>query len=132
MKVTIQRPIEVEVINVRLKLPVRYQEEDMPNDFPLRKGDLWEAVISVDNGSIQGWPEGQSGSFYMKVCDEGTYTLLDERGAEIAAIKNDYVPNDLIPGEYGDYVHLEISEDGFVTNWPKSPQLDAFFDSDEA
>lgn len=112
---------------VRVTLAVRYDDDDIPYHFPLRIGDIWKADIDIDTGRITAWPEGESGRLHMKVCDEGTYELLDDSGAKIAAIENNYVPHGLIPGSYGDYVDLQIDETGTITNWPKSPNLDAFF-----
>lgn len=116
MKVTILKPVEVDIDRVRVLLPVRYGTEDIPADFPLRKGDTWSAEINMDDGSIIGWPEGKAGELYMKVVDEGAYWLLDAAGNAIYGIA-DYVPHAFIPGEYGDYVHLIINDEGRVTNW---------------
>lgn len=32
---------------------------------------------------------------------------------------------------YGDYVELEIDENGIITNWPKRPDISAFFGGDD-
>lgn len=125
MKAQVQKTVEVDVKSVVVDIPVRYEEEDIPNDFPLRVGDRWKATIDVETGQIHDWPQGKTGSFYMKVCDEGIYTLLDQEGNELAKIDEDYVPN-LIPGEYGDYVEFAIDENGIVTNWPKHPDFSNF------
>jgi hypothetical protein len=45
-------------------------------------------------------------------------------------VRDGYVPNDLVPGSYGDYVELSINEEGVITNWPKNPSVDEFFDED--
>lgn len=126
MKVQVTRHIEVDVKAVIIDIPVRYDEEDIPNDFPLREGDRWKATINVETGQIQDWPQGKSGSFDMKVCDEGTYTLIDQEGNEVAKIDEDYVPNGLVPGSYGDYVELDIDENGIVTNWKDHPDFSEF------
>lgn len=130
MKTTIKRPVEIEVAFVRMELPVRYGEEDIPNDFPLREGDMWRATVCIDNGEIQEWPKGKAGELHMKVCDSGVYILLNHCGEELDR-REDYVPNGLIPGEYGDYVELEINEQGVITNWPKRPRLTGFFGGEE-
>ena len=126
MKIHIPTTKEVDVAFVSVILPVRYGDEDIPYDFPLRINETWSAIIEVDTGKIHDWPQGKTGSLYMKVCDSGVYTLLDRDRAEIAQ-RNDYVPHGLIPGDYGDYVDLNIDEEGIITNWPKEPDLDAFF-----
>lgn len=132
MKATIPTTIEVEITHILVTLPVRYEEEDIPNDFPLRKGEVWSAKIEIDTGKIVGWPEGQAGEIeYMKVCDSGSYRLLDAQGCIVAKIETDYVPHGVIPGEYGDYVSLKINEHGVITNWPKKPDISEFLGGED-
>jgi len=129
-KVWIQQ--EVDIAFIRVVLPVRYEEEDIPNDFPLREDDVWKVIVAIDNGEIQGWPKGIVGEIEcMKVCDSGTYRLLNHAGEEVASIENDYVPHGVIPGQYGDYVTLQIDANGIITNWPKKPDVSAFFPQPE-
>jgi len=120
------RPTEIEVAFVSIEVPVRYGTEDIPDDFPLRRGDMWRATVNIDTGQIQEWPKGKSGRLQMKVVDEGSYTLLAPDGSVIDSIEQNYCPNAMVPGRYGDYVgrygdyvDLEINADGVVTNWPK-------------
>ena len=131
MKAKIPTTIEVNITHVLVNLPVRYDEEDIPNDFPLREGDMWNAKIEIDTGKIEGWPLGRTGEFYMKVVDGGTYRLLDDKGAVVAAIEQDYVPHGVIPGEYGDYVDFKIDAGGVIANWPKRPDICEFLEQDE-
>lgn len=131
MKAKIPTTIEVNITHVLVNLPVRYDEEDIPNDFPLREGKMWNAKIEIDTGKIENWPVGQVGEFYMKVVDEGMYRLLDDKGAVVAAIEQDYVPHGVIPGEYGDYVDFNIDVGGVITNWPKRPDIREFLKQDE-
>ena len=117
---------EVEVASVEIDVPVRYDEEQISRDFPLRYGDSWRASIDIDSGQIKDWPAGKSGRLHLKVCDCGIYTLRAPDGSELAAIVENYVPNRLIPGSYGDDIDLIIDENGIVTNWPKEPSLEDF------
>ena len=129
MNVTVMKPVEISVHYVEVMVPVRYEEEDIPNDFPLRKGDTWKATICIDDGLIIGWPKDhKSERMHMKVTDSGVYRLLDIDRKEVAIIECDYVPHGLVPGEYGDYLILDINEHGVITNWPKNPNLDDFFE----
>ncbi len=57
------------------------------------------------------------------MCDAGTYSLYDVGGDCLATI-NGYVPNGVVPGSYGDYIELKIDENGFITNWPKLPNVE--------
>lgn len=117
MKIEVRKPVTIEPTAIRIAAAVRYDEEDMPNDFPGRKGDVWHAVVDGATGRIRDWPADRTAEFHMKACDQGTYTLL---GAEddLAEITNDYVPT-CIPGEYGDYLIFKIGPDGTVANWAK-------------
>jgi len=114
MKITVKRPVEIEALAIKVILAVRYDDEDMPYDFPKRNGDLWEAVIDIATGCIREWP-GVIHNFYMKVCDEGRYFLLGDND-EVLATKDGYVPN-CIPGQYGDYVDFKIDKTGKIANW---------------
>ena len=126
MKNTINKPTEVEITHVKISVHVRYDEEQIPKNFPLRRGDIWEALVNIDTGVISGWPQGKPAEMHLKVCDGGTYTLLSPSGEVLAAIENDYVPNALIPGEYGNYIHLIIDATGKITNWPGKPDVSEF------
>lgn len=126
MKTTVTQPAEVEITEVHVRFPVRFGEEDIPNDFPLRTGDVWAARIEIDTGRIIGWPQGKSGDLYLKVCDEGVYELRNASG-RVAIRTGEYVPHGVIPGEYGDYVSFVISADGVIADWPKRPDVSAFF-----
>lgn len=130
MKIKVPVLTEITIVSIRVELGVNYDEEDIPNDFPLRTGDLWKAVINIDTGEIDGWPKGQSGRVQMKVTDSGSYFLIDDSGKIVAKRESDYVPHGIIPGEYGDYVDLQINESGIITNWPKPVDLTAFFGED--
>ncbi len=128
-KIKAEQGIEINIIHVIL--PVAYEEEDIPNDFPMRRGDMWEANILIDTGKIVEWPQGKTGHLFMKVCDGGTYRLIRNDGSCVAQIIQDYVPNGIIPGEFGDYVDLRINAEGIITNWPKKPDVSAFFGEEQ-
>lgn len=126
MKVTVTKPVEIDIATLRISVPVRYEDEDIPFDFPFRHNDNWTAYVDVDAGRIAEWPKGKTGDMHMKVCDAGEYTLFDRDGVTVAQ-RAGYVPHGLIPGEYGDYIILKIAEDGTITNWPKHPKFTEFF-----
>lgn len=130
MKTTVKIPTEIDIRYVKVHIPVRYDDEDMASDFPLRKGNWWDATINIDTGKIIDWPQGQEGEFYMKVCDGGSYYLLDAEQKQVAKIEKDYIPNRLLPPSdgYGDYVNFVIDETGTITNWYSNPSLEQFFE----
>ena len=49
---------------------------------------------------------------------------------KVASLDNYYIPHDLIPGKRGEYIHIDISADGVITNWPDVPNVYEFFNSD--
>ena len=122
---TITKRHAVEVDTLRMALHVRYEDEDMPSDYPFREGDMWTVDVDLATGKIKNWPGGHALDLYMKVCDEGVYTLL-AAGKEVAT-RDGYVP-DAVPGDYGDYVDLKIADDGTIKNWPSAIDLGAFGD----
>lgn len=134
MKATVKITQEVEIRKVLIDIHIRYvgdtEEDDVPTTLPFLKGNQWSAFVDIDTGKIEGWPNGVAASFSAKVCDQGVYTLYDE-GGSVLAVKDGYVPNDLVPGSYGDYVELKINADGVIINWPESPCVDEFFGDDD-
>ena len=133
MKFTVTKPFEVEITHVLIDVPVNYGTEEMPADFPLRWGDRWTAKVEIETGRILGWPATNAGAeLHLTVKDTGSYSLLLPDGSALAEIKEDYVPNRVVPGSYGDVIHLQISPEGIITNWPKHPDVSAFFpDNDD-
>jgi hypothetical protein len=136
MKATVKIEKEVEIRAVKIDIAPRHigdsEDDDMPTDFPLlnEAKTEWSAMVNIDTGQIGGWPIGEVREMYVKVCDTGTYSLMEADGSTIAKIDG-YVPNGVVPGECGDYVDLKIDANGFITNWPKHPDISAFFSSDD-
>ena len=127
MKFKVSRLVEIDIRYVSISVAVRYGEENIPNDFPLRFGDVWNVFVEIDTGCIPGWPVGQAGKLSMKVCDRGTYELLDANMEQIAVLESNYVPHGVVPGRYGDYIELNIDANGRITNWPKRVDVSEFF-----
>lgn len=113
MKITAMRPVEMEVDAIRCILPVRYEEEDIPNDFPFRRDDLWDITLDLATGKIRNWP-GPAAEVHMKVVDSGAYSLMHHN--QVVATIEGYVPK-CIPEEYGDYVVFDIAADGKLKGW---------------
>lgn len=134
MKTTINTKKEVEIKTVQVEAEVRYWEDATVNGvedvdgalIPFRKGDLWCPEIDVNTGIILNWPEGVTADVHFKVCDAGSYYLKDEDGNVVLSIEDNYVPNSLIPGEYGDYIIMTIDENGKIVEWSKNPSIEDF------
>jgi oxalate decarboxylase/phosphoglucose isomerase-like protein (cupin superfamily) len=132
MKFTVTKPVEIDITHVLIVAPINYEEEEMPNDFPLRENNFWRALVEIETGRILHWPATGAGhEVYLTVKDTGTYTLLGPDGKEVAKIEQDYVPHGVVPGKYGDVINLTINTEGVITNWPKRPKVSAFFGGDE-
>ena len=136
MKAIIKVEKEVDIRAVVISVQPRHigdsEDDDMPTDFPglCDAKTNWICSINIDTGKIEGWPFGDSRSLHIKVCDAGLYTLYDNHCNSVAVIDG-YVPNGLIPGSYGDYIEMEIDENGIITNWPKKPNIDEFFTTED-
>lgn len=135
VKITVEKEVDIRI--VLIDISPRYigdsDGDDMPTDFPLlnEAKTSWIASVNIDTGEISGWPKGDKRNMHVKVCDAGTYSLIDVDGNTIASIVNNYVPNGVVPGSYGDYVEMDIDENGIITNWPKHPDVSEFFRNEE-
>ncbi len=118
VKHVIKSDVELDVASVRCDVAVRYDEEDMPNDYPHRHGNMWNIVIDMNTGQINDWPAGvPPRDLYMKVCDEGRYQLLASDGSKIVEEKDGYVPRFFSDEHFGDYLIFSIDASGRITNW---------------
>jgi len=129
MKITVMKSYksDVEIEFIQINIPVR--DEEIEDGFPLRTNNYWSGIVELSTGRIIDWPKDKMGDYqlFVKVCDMGKYMLMDRNHTYIGNdTPNDgYVPNEIIPGKYGDYVSLEIT-DGIVTNWPKNFERGSF------
>lgn len=115
--VPIREEQEIDIAMIQVCVPVSYGTEDIPDDFPHRKGDLWDITIDVDTGRVLQWPpDFPAFRVHMKVTDGGTYRLINRNGKAVLTIEQDYVPG-FVPGEYGDYVIMTIGDGGKIAEW---------------
>ena len=85
-----------------------------------------EVCIDLKTHKIVEPEKVPDGNLYIKSCDTGTYTLMDEDFFPIAEMSG-YGPNKLIPPSngYGDYIDLKV-KDNIVTNWYEHPSFEEF------
>lgn len=142
---------------IRLVLPVRYEEEDMPNCMPFRNGNIFDITYDVKSGDIldfikqvidiDGIIEWNSAENRvsanmlednlifelndLKVTDEGKYYLLDKDLNVLYSLIEEYVPDSYsVDGEYGDYIHLHIDlKNGKILNIKKDATFQEFKES---
>ena len=102
------------------------QIEGAAPEMPLavKEGDSyrWQITIDLQKGAIKDWPVGTDARCHYKVCDDGTYCLLDENG-EVILTKRSYVPDllDMRGDGFCDYIILDIRKDGSIKDWPGDP-----------
>lgn len=140
--VKIKTYVEKEIKYFRAVMGVRYWEDatingkdalDDGSDTPLKVGDYWTLDIDVDTGQILNWPEGTAMDTHYKVCDDGSYFILDSDFNEIEKFHEIYVPSVLYPKArgYGDYVILDIDKNGYIKDWNFRHFIDWLEDRDE-
>jgi hypothetical protein len=126
---------EVEIKTLLIDAGVRYWEdatvngiEDEQGDLiPCREEDRWNPIIDIESGVITNWTQGVVADVHYKICDDGIYHLVDLDG-NIVLTKEGYVPSilDVTRDSYGDYIILEIDENGKINGWNNSPRIDDF------
>lgn len=123
MKVTVLRPVEVNVVYVDVTVPVLQRDIDnggIADDCPgLCDGQL-RLRFNLDTKTVEMWPSGKTATIHLKVRDEGIYRLLDSN-RNIVHESNYYVPA-FVPNNGSDYFACNIAGDGSVTecngiNW---------------
>lgn len=112
---------------IKVEAHVRYwddayingEPDEAGDKTPFREGDLWCPVIRITDGVVEGWSAGVEADFHFKVCDAGTYHLLDSDKDVIASRHDDYVPNGLCHGDkgYGDYIIFAVDAEGSIKNY---------------
>tara|TARA_R110000782_G_C14465324_1_gene373966 strand:- start:67 stop:465 length:399 start_codon:yes stop_codon:yes gene_type:complete len=130
MKVTVIEKSQVEIKSVLIDINPRHLDEE-EKIVPMLNGDNWEVIVDLESGKIRDWPKGEEREYYWKICDAGSYHLLDKDDKAALSINNNYVPNNLLPGEWGDYLDLKINGEGVITNWLKSPTAEDFTSDDD-
>jgi hypothetical protein len=122
-KFTVTKEFDIEYLFV--EAGVRYWAdaiingaEDKDGNIPCRDGDCWKPLININTGKIVNWKQGVRATTHYKVCDNGTYKLLDSNMELIKKIR-DYVPKMLSPKEegWGDYIIMDIDPDGQINDW---------------
>lgn len=113
---------------LKIEAYVRYWEDAKINNekcdedgknIPFKQNDCWCPIIDLLNGKVLNWPKNTTGSFHFKVCDAGSYYLLDKDMKVLFEIINDYVPSGVCHGDngYGDYIIFDVNPDGEIKNY---------------
>lgn len=122
---------------LKIKAKVRYwddakingREDASGESVPFKFGEFFSPLIDLEKGVVVDWPIGTVADFHFKVCDSGSYFLLNGDGVEIGQIINDYVPSGVCHGDngYGDYIIFSVNTDGEIVGYKnKIDQLEFF------
>ncbi len=95
-------------------MPFAVKVKEEPTDNIYSNHYRWQPIIDVEEGRIVDWPKGTTARVHYKICDDGTYTLLDADKNEIISVDS-YVPDCI--GEYGDYLIMDIDEEGMIADF---------------
>ena len=148
MKVKVKREVVMDATTILANAYVRYWEDgringvrdnaDCPNMPCAVKGEKcyrWMPIIDIETGKIRNWREGTTAEIHYKVCDEFECRIIDEKGGEHCLIKDyeGYVPYFMYPKEcgYGDYVIMDINENGYIQDWDKVAVLNFIENNEE-
>lgn len=98
---------------------VRDSESNPTMPFLFKDSDedwIWRIEIDTDNGKICNWPNGTTASVFYKVCD-CCKVIVDGN-----TVYDDYVPSflEISDNGYGDYIYIDIIEDGRILDWDKN------------
>ena len=103
------------------------------NKYPLVAKGMWSGIINLKTHKLLNW-KPEYGDLYLqaKICDSGTYFLLDKNKKVICKLAG-YIPNGLIPDsdDCGDYIRLRINSDGTIENWTENPDYSDFIEDAE-
>lgn len=124
MIATIKTPINVELRQIVVDIPIRYQDDfdDMlKRGVPFIRGE-WDIdnyprlffTIDLNTARIVGW-RGQYPFFvHTKPCDEGLYTLVGVGFEPRQHMGGEYYVPGCIPSSYGDYLVFSADSDGRI------------------
>ena len=149
MKITILKPVDFEAKFLKVDAGVRYWEDaevngvrdidlyeskgagkplmpcavqikDKPEECIYSDHYLWRPLIDIETGQIVNWEKGFDANVHYKVCDNFQCEILDADKNVIASYDG-YVPSVMCPEDegYGDYIIMDIDENGFIQGWNK-------------
>lgn len=100
------------------KMPCVEQIKESPTNVILTNHLRWRPIIDIKEGVITNWRKGVTAHAFYKICDDGTYSLLDDEKNVLYEVDS-YVPSCLAIEDsgFGDYIDMVIDENGKIKDW---------------
>lgn len=129
MKIEMREITEYEAKSLKVNANIRYWEdirlngEEKGNEdgagVPCKNGESWCPIIDIDSGIIVNWVLGVTADIHAKVCDDGSYSVLNSDGEILYSEENCYVPDILGTSDrgFGDYIIMKVDETGKIADW---------------
>lgn len=108
-------------------------EDDFIPPMLNKETERLEVTVDLKERKVVDWVHDEYIRMWAKVCDSGTYTLLDATMKPLWQIDG-YVPNAMIPpyeNGFGDYLELAIEGDGTLLQWQTVPDFSDFLKDGE-
>ena len=103
--------------------------EDTEGDLiPFREGEALKFTIDIDLGKIKDWPSDKEAKIHYKVCDRFSYSVINSDGDIVKTEEDEYMPNFMPNDHYGDYLIMNIDNEGNIENW--KPNFDCLSDDE--
>jgi len=137
MKIEMREITEYEAKSLKVNANIRYWEdirlngEEEGNEdgagVPCKNGESWCPIIDIDSGIIVNWVLGVTADIHAKVCDDGSYAVLDSDGEVLYSGENCHVPDILDTSDrgFGDYIIMKVDETGKIADW-KPAKIQSF------
>lgn len=110
-----------------VSMTLRVTDKQIPADYPFRFGDMWRPIIAVKTGQLCNFEKQRYQlTANIQLANAGEYVLYDGDLNPLHTLAS-YMPKGLIPDQHRDVVHIELTKEGRIINWPAMPDVTAFF-----
>lgn len=141
MCLTVKAKRKINVKEIELRISNVSWEDSIVNDeyddafepkIPCfdKQDRTWKPIIDLETGRIENWEKGVTAEINYKVVDSGKYFLVLENGKKVPFNEDGYVPIFLALEDvgYGDYIIINVNEEGFINKWRTSSVLSTIAD----
>jgi len=112
MKISLKQIKEYDAKYLNIWFPI--EDDDERENVPGQSNDYIHWMIDLGQKQILNYSYNNELFLYEKIRDEFSCRLFDRNGDMILELIDEYVPSGI--GEYGDYINMKISPDGYLLN----------------